>query len=95
MQTIQINEGQTLLDIAIQYCGDADKANDIALLNGLDIDDIVLGQSLKVPDLLIGQKHITQSLQKDGIIPASAIEASDYEDEWTLYYTTGLPASHE
>ena len=95
MRIIQSSEGQTLVDVAVEHCGDASVAVDIAILNGLDIDDILLGQSLKLPDLTIDKKAIVTSLVEGNIIPASAIEVDEYADEWTLYYTTGLPASHE
>ena len=95
MQIIQSSEGQTLVDIAIEYCGDASKAMDIAILNGLDIDDVSIGQTLQVPDLVIDKKAIVTSLADGNIAPASAIETNDYADEWEQYYTTGLPESHE
>lgn len=94
MQIIQTREGQTLLDVAIEHCGDASLVAQIAVINSLDIDDILLGQSLQVPDLVIDKKAIVTSLATENIIPASALEIDTYADEWTLYYTTGLPSSH-
>ena len=95
MQTIQSSEGQILLDVAIEYCGDASLVTQIAILNGLDIDDILLGQSLIVPEMNIDKKAIVDSLKKYYIVPASALSQFDnYEDEWQQYYSTGLPSSH-
>lgn len=95
MQTIQISEGQTLVDIAIEYCGDASLAIEIAILNGLDVDDILIGQSLQLPDLEIDKKAIVTGFFDANIIPASAIEVDEYADEWEQYYNEGLPESHE
>lgn len=95
MQIIQTSEGQTLLDVALMHCGDATLVVQIAILNGLNIDDILIGQSLKLPDVSIDKKAIVASLEKDNIEPASALSPFDnFEDEWKLYYTTGLPSSH-
>ena len=95
MRTIQTNEGQTILDIAMQYCGDSETAVTIALLNVLDIDDLLLGQSLLVPDTVIDKQAIVTGFRVSNIVPASALTPYDnYEDEWALYYTTGLPSSH-
>ena len=95
MQTIQSSEGQTLVDIAIEYCGDASKAMDIAILNGFDIDDVTIGQTLQVPDFVIDKKAIVASLADGNIVPASAIEVNEHADEWEQYYNEGLPESHE
>jgi hypothetical protein len=95
MQIITISEGQTLLDIAARYCGDASLAFDIAELNGINIDDIVVGANINVPDYLINKKAIVEYLRERNVIPASALDDNTtYEDEWTLFYTTGLPPTH-
>jgi LysM domain len=97
MQTITISEGQTLVDIAARYCGDAALAIDIAMLNGIDIDDIQEGDSLILPDVAIDKKAIVENLLARKNNPASALTAEEaiaYEDEWTLYYTVGLPPTH-
>lgn len=97
MQTITISEGQTLLDIAARYCGDAAVAIDIAMLNGIDVDDIQEGDSLILSDVAIDKKAIVENLIARKTVPASKViddEEIAYEDEWTLYYTVGLPANH-
>ncbi|MGN6604570.1 MAG: LysM peptidoglycan-binding domain-containing protein [Ginsengibacter sp.] len=71
MRTITVSEGQTLLDIAMQYCGDASVLFDIADLNGLEVtDDLVPGQQLLVPDAEIDKQAVADAFS-DGIIPSS------------------------
>ena len=93
MQVIVKNR-QTIIDIAIQYLGDADRAVEIAILNGLDFDDIPAGTMILLPDIDNYKQRIAD-LFGDINAPASAIIGTNlFEDEWTLYYTTGLPSSH-
>ena len=89
-----INDRQTILDIATQYLGDPERIIEVALLNGIDVDDVEAGGVLLLPDVDLNKSTIVNGLSSRNIIPASAIEAETYEDEWTLYYTTGLPESH-
>ena len=97
MQIIRIKEGQTLLDIAARFCGDASLAIDIAMINGIDVEDVVIGMGINVPDYIINKKSVIDYLAKRNDLPASgltAAQAAMYEDEWTLFYTTGLPPTH-
>lgn len=89
-----VKNRQTIIDIAIQYLGDAERAAEIAILNELDFDDIPAGTLITIPDIDNYKQRIAD-LFGDMNAPASAIEVNSYEDEWTLYYTTGLPSSHE
>ena len=96
MNSVIVQSGQTWLDLAMQYCGDSSRAGEIALLNGYDdvTGDINAGDVMLVPtDLKAATKRIAAVFTSKNA-PASAIEANTYEDEWTLYYTTGLPESH-
>lgn len=53
MQTITVKQGQSIIDIAIIYTGDATSGFDIANLNGLAITDVLTtGQQLFVPDVI-------------------------------------------
>jgi len=98
MKNVIVQAGQTWLDIAEQYCGDSDRAIEIAILNGYDdmTGDIIAGQIVKVPtDLLAINKKVTSVFTSKNA-PASALSTFDnYEDEWQQYYSTGLPSSHE
>jgi len=81
MRTIEVSEGQTLLDIAVQYCGTADAQFDIAALNGIEVtDDLVPGQELLVPDTEIEMESIA-GVFTNGIIPASADDTITEIDE--------------
>ena len=95
MQNIVVNEGQTLLDIAVSNCGNAELIVEIAIANGIDIDDVELDRLLSIPDVDVSKKNIVSKLTERKIIPASALDDIFFgEDEWTLYYTIGLPENH-
>lgn len=75
MQTIKVNEGQCLLDIAVQYCGNAALAFDIAKLNGIGVtENLIVGDSLIVPNAEIEHKKIVGVFVKHKLIPASIKE---------------------
>ncbi len=91
-----INNRQTLLDAAVQHLGDPEKLVEMALLNGVDIDDIEAGTEIKVNAADVANTKIIKGLTNRKIVPASALNTVGAfgEDEWTLYYTTGLPPNH-
>jgi hypothetical protein len=92
-----IDNRQTLLDIAIQELGDAERLVELALLNGFDIDDIDATTEIVVSTVDASKKKIIDGLATKKIKPASFLasdKATVYEDEWTLYYTVGLPPTH-
>ena len=65
-------DGQTLLDIAVQYCGSADAAFEIAQLNGLSVtDDLMTGRDLSLPG--ITNKKIAEYYKNKGLQPATNI----------------------
>lgn len=35
---VEVKAGQSLVDVALQFCGDMDRVVEIAELNGLDVD---------------------------------------------------------
>ncbi len=52
MKTAVITENQTIFDIAMQYCGDADSALTTAIANGLSLTaSLTPGQSLTLPEM--------------------------------------------
>jgi hypothetical protein len=54
MRTIAVEEGQTLVNIAVQKLGNADGLTAICLLNDLEFDaDLTAGTVLQLPDVLI------------------------------------------
>ena len=69
-------EGQSLLDIAIQCCGSAEAAYDIALLNNISItDDLAAGRELTIP-ASVNASVVTYYTQK-GIRPATSLTDTD------------------
>ena len=76
---MKVLDGQTLLDIAIQLCGSAEAAYDIALLNGLCIsDDLVVGRELMIPDVL--NKQINSYYTSKDLRPATGISLTSSID---------------
>lgn len=74
MTEIITYEGQTLLDIALQHTGDASKALDIALANGISLsDNLEPGATLTLPDTQ-GNKAMTQYYTVNNIMPATSLE---------------------
>ncbi|MBP1630879.1 MAG: hypothetical protein H6Q15_1772 [Bacteroidetes bacterium] len=52
MKIITTYKGQTVLDIAVRYCGDAQYAYDIAVLNGIDVTQVFIqGVQVAVPEV--------------------------------------------
>ena len=46
MKTVAVLRHQSLFDIALQHCGNADRALDIANLNGLALDTVIQADNL-------------------------------------------------
>jgi hypothetical protein len=81
MQTIKIHEGQTLIDIAMQYCGDALAVFDVADLNALGVtDDLIPGQTILIPDVAIDKIKVVEAFE--GLTPASSYNDEDIELTW-------------
>ncbi len=70
--SIIVKQGQTLFDIALQYCGSADAAFEIARINNRNItDDPAPGDVLKLPH--VRDKRVVKYFADYKLIPASAI----------------------
>lgn len=65
--TININQGQSLLDIAIQYCGSIESLFDIAELNSISPTDTVAGALLVEPV----SNNIARYYAANNLIPAT------------------------
>lgn len=91
-----VKNRQTLTDVATEHLGDADRAIEVAILNGLDLDDMVAGSYVLLPQIDNYKQPIADLFDAVSapISALNAAQAARYEDEWTLFYTTGLPASH-
>lgn len=76
MRSIKVSEGQTLLDIAVEYCGDFNAVYAIADLNLKGItDDLVIGEVLIVPDADVTKADIVSMFMQPSLKPASAEDA--------------------
>lgn len=78
MRTIKVKEGQSLLDIAIEHCGDVSAAPLIAEINAYAYvnDKPDTGADLIIPDII--NKHIVNNFTQRGVSPAS------FDDSTTL-----------
>lgn len=88
-QTIKVGEGQTLLDIAMQYCGDVTVCLAIAELNGKSISDLLTtGEQLLVPVPDISKQKIVDLFAQKGLFPASTedgqLEQFSGIDYWAI-----------
>ena len=49
---VEVKADQSLVDVALQFCGDVDRVVEIAELNGLDVDFVAMSSmELVVPDV--------------------------------------------
>ena len=75
MRQVKVQNGQTVFDVAVQYCGDAEAAFDIAVLNNIEVTSCPdNGTVLNVPDAV--NKKVTQYYQKNKIKPATAYSSN-------------------
>lgn len=73
MATISVKDNQSIIDMAIQHCGSAEAAFDLAALNGLSITDkLVPGQTLILPDVV--NRNIVEYYAGKGIVPTTDLD---------------------
>lgn len=69
---INAGEGQTLLDIAIQYCGNVEVAIFLSELNGISITkELAIGEEIFVPAVLVEDRKVVSVFADKNLIPAS------------------------
>lgn len=69
---ITVASKQSVLDLALQYCGGLEAAFELARLNDISItDDLSVGQQLAMPAIL--SKDVTNYYSVNDICPATAI----------------------
>ena len=72
MKTVTVQSGQTLWDIAVQHCGTADAALEIAALMGImPTTQPKTGEVLKVPDVV--NKKVVKHYADHGLVPATKV----------------------
>ena len=75
MATVKVQNGQSILDIALQHCGDVSAAFDIAVLNDILLTDaLAAGQSLAIPAVV--NTDVVNYYNSRGIVPATAYVAA-------------------
>lgn len=71
---IQVLHNQTLLDVAIRYCGSVNALLDIAILNSVSVTaNLQAGQFLTIPETDYGTKEISKYFEVNNIQPANAL----------------------
>ena len=71
MRTATVLDRQSIFDIAIQHCGAAEVAYDIAVINGISItDELTVGQVLELPEPI--NKDIVKYYKDKNLTPATA-----------------------
>ncbi len=64
MKTVEVLEGQTLIDLAMQELGDASRLFELSELNAmLPSDDLVAGQIIQVPEPTEEKREIVKALK--------------------------------
>jgi len=87
MGNITVFDGQSLLDVAIQLCGNIEAAYDFALLNNRSItDNYNTGESLRMPEIL--NKKLVDYYKLNNISPATTVkvEKSSILDRHAYFY---------
>lgn len=90
MRNIKTGEGQALVDIAMEYCGDALRVFELADLNNISVtQELQPGTSLIIPDSEIDKIKIIAAFTNEGLHPASKedeFEDSDFDgvDYWII-----------
>lgn len=71
MRTAVAMSGQTMFDLALQYCGDIEAAFDIASLNDMPVtSSLCPGETIRLPD--VANKRVADYFKANGIKPATA-----------------------
>lgn len=86
MTTIKVLYNQTLADIAIQYLGDADRAVELAELNGVGIsDELEAGQEMLIPDPDPESDNIVWTFRNQALAPSSG-DGEEHKPEGIDYW---------
>ena len=75
-----VRNNQTLLDVAVQECGNVESAFEIAERNDLALtDELQTGQTLDIPVTTPSSETVAQDLAAEGVKPATAPSPEDIE----------------
>ncbi len=71
MKTVTVRRGQSMIDVAVQYCGDADYAYEVAKANGKEVDDVIEADvELQVPSV---NTRMAKEVERIGVTPCTGI----------------------
>jgi len=78
-----VQEGQTLLDVAIQHCGNAEALFDIVKLNVFEdiTQDVAVGTELLLPEVTTDNKDVVAFFSNKQVIPASNATQAEQEQQ--------------
>lgn len=84
MKEVKILYAQTLIDIAMQELGSAERATELAIINNLSItEELTAGSIILVPNEVINDdfaKEIIKTFTVPALKPASFVTANEDED---------------
>lgn len=90
MRQVEVLNGQTIFDVAIQNCGSVDAAYDIAILNNIEVTSCPeSGTVLYVPDAI--KKKVVQYYQQNEIKPATAYLSNPNNNSHHMSFKTKNP----
>jgi len=70
---MEVKNGQSLLDIAMQETGAAEDALQLALMNGICLtDELLTGTDLEIPETENEDRDNVEFYRERGILPATA-----------------------
>ena len=80
MKNVEVQYGQTIIDICIQELGDASRVFEVAELNNMGItSDLIAGTLITVPDYAPEKSSIVKLFSNPALKPASI--QTENEDE--------------
>ena len=75
--TIKVRDRQSIWDIALQVCGDAEAAFAIAELNDVSMSEqIYPGTEIEVPSVM--ERRVVEYYKQNSIEPATMVEDTNY-----------------
>lgn len=79
MNTVTVTSHQSLFDVAVQHCGSADAAFEMAVLNGVSLtDDPQNGDTLTIPDP--ADESVVQAFAVGRLMPATGCTQDEILD---------------
>lgn len=75
MKQVEGRRGQSMIDVAIQHCGNADYAYEVAKANGLGVDAVLEeNRALEVPSV---NTRMQKEVERLGLTPCTGVVADE------------------